>query len=111
MASAIWKWVLPYEPDFALDLPAGARVLTVQTQFAGRHEQPVLWAVVDPDAPVAPRRFQLLGTGARELAPGARYVGTLQLTGGTLVLHIFEVTPGEDKPSLRAFGDEDVAGL
>lgn len=104
MKRAVWKWEIPLRTVFTLDLPRGAELLTVQTQYAGGPgETPALWALVDPDAPTETRCFQLVGTGHRELGEERRYVGTFQLTGGSLVCHVFETLSVDlsTLPSLR----------
>jgi hypothetical protein len=88
---AVWKWPIPMEVDFEIVMPKGAELLTVQTQYAGDPgESPGLWALVDPDAPRETRRFQMVGTGHREVGD-LTYVGTFQVTGGSFVGHVFEV--------------------
>lgn len=85
----IWKYAIG--PGVTrLDMPRGAEVLDVQVQLG----QPVLWAVVDDEAPTLLRTFFTAGTGHR--LPEAteatlEYVATFQLEGGTLVFHTFEV--------------------
>jgi len=101
--SAVWKWLLPLEVEFTFDMPVGAEILTVQTQFArGPAELGVLWARVDPNAPTEPRRFQMVGTGPLELPANASYLGTYQLGGGSFVAHIFEILPGDGKIVLES---------
>lgn len=70
-------------------MPIGAEILSVQVQ----HEHPYLWAKVDTDVDRATRRFAVIGTG-HEIPEGViEYIGTIQLEGGSLVFHVFEVTP------------------
>lgn len=89
----IWKWPLPYDVDFTLDMPKGAQILTAETQYAGspRLEAMTMWALVDPEAPTEPRRFRLGGTGGPLPDDPGQHVGTCQLNGGDLVFHVFEV--------------------
>lgn len=89
MPQSIWKFPLSLETPQVLSMPRGAVVLTVQTQS----EQPVLWALVDPDAPTEDRTFFIYGTGWEHETPvdRAAYRGTFQLRGGALVFHLFEV--------------------
>ncbi len=73
-------------------IPQGAEILSVQMQRG----QPVFWALVDTDAPLVIRSFFVIGTGREETtATKADHIGTLQLEGGNLVLHVFE---GQEKP-------------
>lgn len=75
-----------------LVLPTGADILA----FNNQHDRPVLWALVDPDAPTEARTFRITGTGhvieekPRELS----YIGTAQFNDGALVLHLFEILRG-----------------
>ena len=82
----IHKYVIPFDGD--LELPEGADILTVQTQ----HGVPQLWALIDDIVPFTTRRFKVLGTGhSAEEVDGIDYLGTFQLSGGSLIFHVFEV--------------------
>lgn len=77
--------------DGLLFLPRGAVLLDIQYQ----HGVPTLWALVDPNEPVAPHRVVVLGTGWATsyqvgLAPFRR---TLQ-DGNGFVWHYFVGVPG-----------------
>lgn len=65
-------------------MPKGAAVLTFQAQ----HDDPVIWAEVDPDAPMIKRKFWLFMTG-EEATSGLHYIGTAQFEGGAFVLHAY----------------------
>lgn len=83
----IWKFELRLTDDQAVEMPAGAELLTVQLQG----DTPCLWAVVDPYAPPGRRRIYIRGTGhSLRLTDDTRYLGTVQLHGGILVLHYFD---------------------
>ena len=82
--TTIWKFGLLTVNEQAIDMPAGAEVLCVQTQ----DDSPQLWALVDPKAPRIPRKFRIFGTGDPSVS--GTYVGTYQLLGGKLVFHVFE---------------------
>jgi len=86
MNTVIWKYDLQIEPMFSLELPAKARILTMQMQF----DKPVMWCAVDPDAPRVIRRFGLIATGNQVAFDLPKYIGTFQLFGGATVLHLFE---------------------
>ena len=86
----IYKYPVEVDDEFTVELPEGARVLSVDTQ----HGEPVMWAMVDPTAPTSKRAFRVIGTGhpiddADELS----FVGTFQLRGGSLIFHLFEKAP------------------
>lgn len=88
----IFKYTLPYDREFTINMPFGARVLSVQTQNGA----PMLWAMIDPEAEPEPRAFWQVGTGDPfDYDKPGRYIGTYQLSSGTFVFHIFEQTPGE----------------
>lgn len=81
--SVIWKY--PISPKCTHEMPVGAQILAIQTQ-AGT---PVIWALVDPDAPKESRAFVAFPTGVIFDATGLEYVGMFQ-TDGLLVFHVFE---------------------
>jgi hypothetical protein len=85
----IWKFEIPIADEFAIEMPAGTELLSVQAQGG---TDPVLWALVDDKAPMARRGFALRGTGheADGLTKGD-YVGTFQVHGGRLVFHLFAI--------------------
>jgi hypothetical protein len=82
---AIWKFTLG-GPLTTVEMPEGARILSVQMQA---HE-PQIWALVDPDAPKVKRTFKSLPTGHVSDADHENYIGTVLMSGGALVFHIFE---------------------
>lgn len=91
----VWKYPVPVQDDFALTMPQGATILSVQAQGShavpGQGGQPVLWALVDPDAPITQRQFRLAGTGHPVPDDPGTYVGTFQLYGGGFIGHLWEV--------------------
>lgn len=79
-------------------MPAEAQPLCVQSQ----RDQPCLWALVDPLAPTAIRRFVTYGTGhSLYESDRIRYIGTCQQGGGALVWHVFEQTTSPDLPAVQ----------
>ncbi len=82
---AVYKYLLSL--NGIVQMPEGAQVLCVQAQ----REQPCIWALVNPDAPKVERHFRIVGTGYLFNEPSYTYVGTFQLSGGSLVFHVFEV--------------------
>jgi hypothetical protein len=85
----IWKYeIMP--GVFDLNMPAGARILSVQVQRG----KPYVWALCCPDNEIEKRRLCVVGTGhsTPENIENARFVGTFQLNGGELVFHLFEAT-------------------
>jgi hypothetical protein len=72
-------------------MPKGAKVLTVAYQ----HNALCLWAEVSADAPKEQRLFLICGTG-HPIPDGAQYIGTVQDAGGSLIWHVYEITPRQD---------------
>ena len=87
----VHKYPFPIEDHFRLELPLGAKVLSVQVQRG----QPCLWALVTPSTPLGERFFRLAGTGHEITQEPSRlkHVGTFQLHDGAIVFHLFEVLP------------------
>ena len=85
----IWKYEIPDGQIVTVSMPKGARLLSVQVQRG----VPMLWALVDPKAPVERRTFHIAGTGWDFDPDGLNYVGTFQVSGGEFVFHLFEQGP------------------
>ncbi|HEU4344263.1 MAG TPA: hypothetical protein VFU31_22115, partial [Candidatus Binatia bacterium] len=83
----IWKFDIPLLSEFALQLPQGAKPLHVAVQ----HGKPMLWCLVEPDAPRTRRIFFLATTGRPFGKIPMDYIGTFQLEGGHFIGHVFEV--------------------
>lgn len=87
----IYKYSIPIETFFSLNLPSGAKILSFQTQMG----VPVIWAIVDPENKMEVRHFYIRGTGHPDHSGEMDddiYIGTIQ-TGG-LVWHLFEQREG-----------------
>jgi len=83
----IWKFSFETTDFFTLDMPIGAEILNVDLQY----NNPCMWAMCDPDAEKETRRFCVYGTSHPVYHPtDKKYIGTYQLMGGSLVLHLFE---------------------
>ncbi len=91
----IWKKELQIADVQYLDVPAGARLLTVQTQ----NGSPCAWFFCDPDARMIEngRRVSMYGTGHPMPSVIGKYLGTFQLADGTLVFHAFDSTGLENE--------------
>lgn len=82
---AIWKYNFDIGGEFIVEMPRGAKVLTVQMQA----DRPCLWALVNlVDARTDERTFVVVGTGHPFDPTGREYVGTIQ--DGSFVWHIWE---------------------
>lgn len=94
----VWKYQLG-QSDCTIPMPAGAKILTVHAQtIAGQYSSaacavPMLWALVDPEAPRQPRRFRVVATGQPLTFETDRYIGTFQFEDLGLVFHVFEIEP------------------
>lgn len=85
--NSVWKFPLPIVDDVTIEMPQGARVLHVETQF----DSAQMWALVDPNQPLVQRRFKVVGTGHRhEDMDTWHYIGTFPMFGGGLMWHVFE---------------------
>jgi hypothetical protein len=91
MGKTIWKFKLEVTDSQQIEMPVGAKILTVQTQDGW----PCIWALVDPLAKKELRHIQTIGTGHTiENGEGLndKYLGTYQVIRdwGVLVFHVFE---------------------
>lgn len=92
MTRVVWKYPFGEGGEFRIRMPLGAKILHVDTQ--GR--QPCMWALVDPEAPVVPRGFVLLGTGhvINDFSPAWTFVGTFLADDGRFVFHLWDCGDG-----------------
>ena len=87
MMHTIWKFPVPQADEFVVEMPRGARFLSLQVQ----HERPQMWFLLDPEAEKVKRRFVISGTGHPVDQPELlTHLGSFQLFGGELVVHLFE---------------------
>ena len=73
-------------------MPKDAEVLTCQMQDG----TPTIWAMVDPKNEKENRVFEMINTGGsiHEINGHERkYINTFQMCNGTLVFHLFELSP------------------
>jgi hypothetical protein len=89
MGYTIWKSVLKATDVQDIDVPEDAELLTAREQYG----ELCVWFKCDPSKPATKRRVAICGTG-HPAPEGARYVGTGFLSGGALVLHVFERVGG-----------------
>lgn len=87
----IWKFPIRMVEDFAITMPAGAEVLSVEVQRGA----PVMAALVDDSEAITneARRFAVHCTGDPVPRDRGRHLGSFQLHRGALMLHVFEVRP------------------
>jgi hypothetical protein len=74
----VWKFPINNIADYVtLDMPIGAKVLTVQIQQG----IPCIWALVDTNTKTEHRRFRIAGTNhdLTDAIDRLKYVGSFQL--------------------------------
>lgn len=82
--SQIFKYPLSLESTQVIQLPIGAKILTVKEQDG----VPTVWAIVDQTETLVDVQVKIVATGEQfELEPW-RYMNTLVMANG-LVWHIF----------------------
>lgn len=82
----IWKFSVTVIDNFQIQMPEGAKILTVDMQG----DVPYIWAIVVPNSPLQIRKFVLRGTGHPFVGGEDNYIGSFQLIEGLLVFHLFE---------------------
>lgn len=87
----------PNQP-FEMEMIKGAEILTVQTQFelskqGVRQGVGKIWALCNPtEKRKEERQFMLMETGKEfDVTEKTKYIGTYQLYGGDIILHLFEI--------------------
>lgn len=83
---------------YPIDLEAGADQIVSMRQGAAlldaqlQNGTVAVWAHVDDVRPIVKRRIVIVGTGGNTTKiVGGRYIATVQLRGGFLVLHFFDM--------------------
>lgn len=79
----IWKYQLPVQAEFEIEMPVLPNLLTVQMQDGIA----ILWAIVNPEVIKELHKFYCVGTGHKFNPDNKQYVGTVQ--DDHLVLHYF----------------------
>jgi hypothetical protein len=100
MSFTIWKAVLDLTDVQDIEVPADAELLTAREQYGSI----CVWFKCDPSRPMTKRRVAICGTG-HPAPEGARYVGTGFLSGGALVLHVFERVSSSPQDTIGASND------
>lgn len=84
MIQSIWKFKLGISGE--IEMPVDAKVLSVANQY----EDVCLWALCNPGVYREIRKFLIVGTGWQHDLPLGRFIGTVILSEGKRVLHVFE---------------------
>ena len=80
----IWKYELnPLLTE--LEVPKDSKILSLQTQFG----IPCIWLLVEPNNDKSKLKLTVVGTGHNLCDENKTYIGTFQMDGGELVLHVF----------------------
>lgn len=102
--STIYKYTLDPIPEQFVSLPTGASILTVQAQKDGcGSELLCLWAQHELPTPLTnygETKILIFGTGGQastELMLTMKYINTVHLANGALVLHIYSQCLGENE--------------
>jgi hypothetical protein len=102
MTTTIWKFKLPIEDDFTLQLPKGYKILTVQMQ----NEAPCLWVLVSlEEKEMETATFRVAGTGhpidMENYPLGIEYINSFQMENGKLMFHLFFVETDAIKAMMK----------
>jgi len=83
----VYKIPVVLKDTFTWDLPSGAQFLSLQMQDG----DPQMWFRVDTRHPDRRLVFGVCGTGQvlPDAVASAPFLGTFQMEGGALVLHVF----------------------
>ena len=84
---SIWKYHMPLEDDFIIEMPKDSVILDIQSQ----DEKPTMWVLVETDVELEKRYFRMFGTGHKlNTVSGLVHKGTFQMFKGDFVWHVFE---------------------
>lgn len=87
-SKTIWKYPLRLVGEQAIQMPKGAEILCAQVQGEGAI---CVWALVDPKVEKEERMIVIYGTGHPVTDLHCKYIGTVQMDGGSLIWHVFEL--------------------
>lgn len=98
MASRIiYKYPVPLQDEFELELPYGANICLFATQGAGSRVRLWIEHSATGNPRMVTRRFRLLGTGHTFEGDGFAHVGSV--VAGSFVWHLFEDLRGVKEPA------------
>jgi len=81
----IWKFPIPIQDQFTIEMPRDAEILHVDTQ----NNSGCLWVRVVPERTTEVRRFILRRTG-HSMYEDCSHIGSFILNDGALAFHLFE---------------------
>lgn len=85
----IFKYTLAAIGTQSVEMPVGSQILSLDVQ----NNQVQLWAMVDPNEREKENiKIEMMGTGHAFTIPDEflKFIGTVQLSGGKWVFHIFQ---------------------
>lgn len=80
----VWKFEL--RTEMPIRMPKNARIIRCDIQYG----KAFLWAIVDIDAELEDRQFNVYATGS-PLPENFNYIGTFTQMKNTLVWHVLEI--------------------
>lgn len=83
----IFKYELEVTDLQEVPMVKDAEILTVMVQ----RDIPCVWAIVDPQKPIASRLIAIVGTGNQCKYNAYGYIGSFQLMEGGFVGHVFDL--------------------
>jgi hypothetical protein len=87
MLKEIWKYNVPVEEYFDIEMPKKSKVLSFQMQG----NKPTIWVLTShEDKELTNEHFCLVGTGQSFLPHYNKHIGTIQKNG--YVWHLFQAT-------------------
>lgn len=87
----IWKFEIPFEYKFKLEMHKNAEILCIQQDQ--KTMNPCIWAMVDTENETEERFFELFVTGHDihcDMGIDRKYLGSYQYKKGEFIGHIFE---------------------
>ncbi len=93
----VYKYPIPLEREFQIELPTSASILAVQVQDG----QPYLWARVNTATPRVPRRFQLIETGDSLEESHLVHISSFLGVPDRGMMHLFELVPDIEAGKLQ----------
>ena len=90
MNEKIYKYDIPIEEFFSIEMPEHSKILTLQVQ----RSVPRIWALAEIRAGTVmeKRHFMIKGTGHAIDTENHEYIGTFQQNCGYFIWHLFELT-------------------
>lgn len=85
--STIWKYELPIQDQFTLDIPNAARILHAELI----DQKPTIWVLVDPVENLLRWHFIGIGTGHSLPADPGDHISSFAMHKGQFAYHVFYI--------------------